>query len=103
MFRAVSGAITHGLLQQPLQPLADGIAVLDIMDEIRRQACGYPRTHGLNEVPDECRPAARRPTAFLRRPPLHIGQRNLQWFRVSVNATAAAFGMLSMARRTAHQ
>jgi hypothetical protein len=37
MFRAVGEAIGEGLLEHPLRPLADTIAVLDIIDEVRRQ------------------------------------------------------------------
>jgi hypothetical protein len=37
MFRAVSEAIGDGLLEHPLRPLADTIAVLDTIDEVRRQ------------------------------------------------------------------
>jgi predicted dehydrogenase len=37
MFRAASEAIADGLLEHPLRPLADTIAVLETMDEIRRQ------------------------------------------------------------------
>jgi predicted dehydrogenase len=37
MFRAVSHAVTDGLLEHPLRPLASTIAVLSTMDEIRRQ------------------------------------------------------------------
>ena len=37
MFRAVSEAVSQGLLEHPLRPLADTIAVLDTMDEVRRQ------------------------------------------------------------------
>jgi predicted dehydrogenase len=37
MFRAVSEAIADGLLEHPLRPLADTIAVLETIDEVRRQ------------------------------------------------------------------
>jgi len=37
MFRAVSDAISDGLLEHPLRPLAETIAVLETMDEVRRQ------------------------------------------------------------------
>jgi hypothetical protein len=37
MFRAVGEAIADGLLERPLRPLADTIAVLAIIDEVRRQ------------------------------------------------------------------
>ena len=37
MFRAVNEAISDGLLEQPLRPLSDTIAVLDTIDEVRRQ------------------------------------------------------------------
>ena len=37
MFRAVSDAVSQGLREHPLRPLADTIAVLDTMDEVRRQ------------------------------------------------------------------
>lgn len=37
MFRAVTEAVEQGLTEHPLRPLRDTIAVLDIMDEIRRQ------------------------------------------------------------------
>jgi predicted dehydrogenase len=37
MFRAVGDAIAHGLLEHPLRPLAHTIAVLEIIDEVRRQ------------------------------------------------------------------
>ena len=37
MFRAVGGALADGLLEHPLRPLADTIAVLETIDEVRRQ------------------------------------------------------------------
>ncbi len=37
MFRAVSEAVSQGLPEHPMRPLADTIAVLDTMDEVRRQ------------------------------------------------------------------
>jgi predicted dehydrogenase len=37
MFRAVSEAVADGLLEQPWRPLQDTIAVLETMDEVRRQ------------------------------------------------------------------
>jgi predicted dehydrogenase len=37
MFRAVGEAIGDGLMEHPLRPLADTIAVLETMDEVRRQ------------------------------------------------------------------
>ena len=37
MFRAVSEALADGLLEHPLRPLADTIAVLETIDEVRRQ------------------------------------------------------------------
>jgi predicted dehydrogenase len=37
MFRAVSQAVADGLLEHPLRPLRDTIAVLDTLDEVRRQ------------------------------------------------------------------
>lgn len=40
MFRAVSAAIADGLLEHPLRPLADTIAVLETIDEVRRQLAG---------------------------------------------------------------
>jgi predicted dehydrogenase len=43
MFRAVGEAIADGLLEHPLRPLADTIAVLETIDEIRRQLGGVRR------------------------------------------------------------
>jgi predicted dehydrogenase len=37
MFRAVSEAVADGLLEHPLRPLRDTIAVLDMIDEVRAQ------------------------------------------------------------------
>ena len=37
MFRAVGEALADGLLEHPLRPLADTIAVLETIDEVRRQ------------------------------------------------------------------
>ena len=37
MFRAVGQAIADGLLEHPLRPLADTVAVLETIDEVRRQ------------------------------------------------------------------
>ena len=37
MFRAVTDAVDQGLTEHPLRPMSDTIAVLDIMDEVRRQ------------------------------------------------------------------
>lgn len=37
MFRAVGEALADGLLEHPLRPLADTVAVLDTIDEVRRQ------------------------------------------------------------------
>ncbi|RZU32057.1 Gfo/Idh/MocA family protein [Blastococcus saxobsidens] len=37
MFRAVGEALADGLREHPLRPLADTIAVLDIIDDVRRQ------------------------------------------------------------------
>ena len=43
MFRAVSEAIADGLLEHPLRPLADTVAVLETMDEVRRQLAAEVR------------------------------------------------------------
>ena len=43
LFRAVGEAIADGLLEHPLRPLAETIAVLDTIDEIRRQLGGVRR------------------------------------------------------------
>jgi hypothetical protein len=40
MFRAVGEAIAEGLLEHPLRPLQDTIAVLDMVDEVRSQLLG---------------------------------------------------------------
>jgi predicted dehydrogenase len=40
MFRAVGEALADGLLEHPLRPLAETIAVLETIDEIRRQLSG---------------------------------------------------------------
>jgi predicted dehydrogenase len=37
MFRAIDEAATQGLTEHPLRPMSDTIAVLEIMDEVRRQ------------------------------------------------------------------
>jgi hypothetical protein len=37
MFRAVSDAVSDGLLEHPLRPLQDTIDVLQVMDDVRRQ------------------------------------------------------------------
>lgn len=40
MFRAVGEAVADGLLEHPLRPLRDTIAVLDTVDEVRAQLLG---------------------------------------------------------------
>lgn len=46
MFRAVGEAIADGRLEHPWRPLAETIAVLETMDEVRRQLTGDPRRRG---------------------------------------------------------
>jgi hypothetical protein len=40
MFRAASQAVADGLLEHPDRPLRDTIAVLETIDEVRRQLSG---------------------------------------------------------------
>jgi predicted dehydrogenase len=42
MFRAVSAAVSDGLLEHPLRPLHDTIEVMQVMDEVRRQLSERP-------------------------------------------------------------
>jgi predicted dehydrogenase len=44
MFRAVSEAISDGLIEHPLRPLGETIEVLETMDEVRRQLRTAPAT-----------------------------------------------------------
>jgi hypothetical protein len=48
MFRAVSEAIVDVLVEHPLRPMADTIAVLETMDEVRRQLAAVQDRRGEN-------------------------------------------------------
>lgn len=42
MFRAMSAAVSDGLLEHPLRPLHDTIKVMQVMDEVCRQLSERP-------------------------------------------------------------
>ncbi len=42
MFRAVSNAVSDGLLEHPLRPLQDTIEVMQLMEKVRRQLPHMP-------------------------------------------------------------